>query len=204
MAKPAERRSALAEVYSPGTYGAATPGGPGVTLIERRGLTLIHLAARAGAASLNDAARKGVGFDLPTAPNTVIGDERVAALWLAPDRWLVVSRREEPDRLEQRLAAAVGPAGAATDVSSGRTVVRIDGPNARDLLAKGCPLDLHPRAFTPGRCAQSLIAQVNVLLHAVDESRVDLYVARGFGLYLWEWLTDAAGEFGFRVNAPEG
>ena len=202
MAKPAERRSALAEVYSPGTYGAATPDGPGVTLSERRGLTLIHLAGRPGA--LTGALRQAIGLDLPEAPNTTAGGAEGAALWLAPGRWLVVSAREEPHRLEQRLAAAVGAAGAATDVSSGRTVVRIDGACARDLLAKGCPLDLHPRAFKPGHCAQSLIAKVNALLHAVDEARIDLYVARGFGLYMWEWLTDAAAEFGFRINAPEG
>lgn len=202
MAKPAERRSALAEVYSPGTYGAATPDGPGVTLAERRGLTLVHLAGEA--ATLNEGVRKATGHDLPITPNTVIGDDRGGALWLAPDRWLIVSAREESERLERRLAAGIGSAGAATDVSSGRTVVRIGGANARDLLAKGCPLDLHPRAFAAGHCAQSLIAQVNVLLHAVDESRVDLYVARGFGLTMWEWLTDAAAEFGCRINAPEG
>ena len=69
---------------------------------------------------------------------------------------------------------------ALTDVSDGLVTFTLAGPSARDVLAKGCPLDLHPRAFTPGSCARSLLAKADVLLHLhADEARraFDLHVA---------------------------
>ena len=74
------------------------------------------------------------------------------------------------------------------------------------MLAKGCPLDLHPRAFTPGSCAQSLLAKADVLIHLrADDPRhgptFDLYVARSFAHYLWAWLEDAGREYGVQVDA---
>ena len=85
---------------------------------------------------------------------------------------------------------------AITDVTDGRVAFRVAGPSARDVLAKGCPLDLHPRAFPPGRCAQSLLAKASVLIHLVDDGpergpSFDVYVARSFADYLWTWLEDA-------------
>ena len=74
---------------------------------------------------------------------------------------------------------------AITDVTDGRVAFRLAGPSAREVLAKGCPLDLHPRAFAPGRCAQSLLAKASVLIHLVDDGpergpSFDVYVARSF------------------------
>jgi sarcosine oxidase subunit gamma len=57
---------------------------------------------------------------------------------------------------------------AALDVSAGPVIVERRGPSARDVLASSCPLDLHPRAFEPGACAQSLIAKAPVLLSQTD------------------------------------
>jgi sarcosine oxidase subunit gamma len=75
------------------------------------------------------------------------------------------------------------------------------------VLAKGCPLDLHPRAFPPGACAQSLLAKVAVLIHLQDDDRArgpsfDVYVARSFAHYLWMWLEDAGREYGVQIE-PE-
>ena len=88
------------------------------------------------------------------------------------------------------------------DQSHGRAVLRLAGARARDVLAKGCRLDLHPRAFRPGMCAQTAIAQIGVLLHQVDERPTyDLYVAGGYAVDLLEWLTASAAEFGYRIEA---
>ena len=101
--------------------------------------------------------------------------------------------------------ALAGVHAAITDVTDGRVAFRVAGPSARDVLAKGCPLDLHPRAFPPGRCAQSLLAKASVLIHLVDDDpergpSFDVYVARSFAQYLWTWLEDAGREYGVLIE----
>ena len=55
-------------------------------------------------------------------------------------------------------------------------------------------LDLHPRAFAPGRCARASLAKTVVLIHQTDDQPTfDLYVDRSYAEYLWQWLEDAAG-----------
>ena len=77
------------------------------------------------------------------------------------------------------------------------------GPNARDVLAKGCPLDLHPSVFRPGDCAQTLLAKANVTLRCVDDApSYELTVRRSFADYAAPWLQDAALEYGCAVVAP--
>ena len=56
------------------------------------------------------------------------------------------------------------------DISGGQTIIRLRGARARDLLNKGCPLDLHPRVFGVGQCAQSHIAKSNALIIQVDDT----------------------------------
>jgi sarcosine oxidase subunit gamma len=68
----------------------------------------------------------------------------------------------------------------------------IGGPDARELLESGCPIDLHPRAFHAGSCAQTLLGRTGVLLHQVsDEPRYRLWVRPSFTRYLAAWLDDA-------------
>ena len=204
MPEMPQRRSALIEAYQTGTFGATPEDGPGIQLAERRGLAVIHLAGPGGDEAFRAAVKGCLGCAAPVIPNTTAtaGDRRL--LWLAPTRWLVVSTGDAPTDLESGLSAALADlSGAVTDVSSGRTVIRIMGRDSRNLLAKGCPLDFHSSRFKPGDCAQSVLGAVNVLLHATgDGAAIDLYCARGFALSMWEWLTDAAGEFGTRIDDP--
>jgi sarcosine oxidase subunit gamma len=141
-----------------------------------------------------------LGTPLPTEPGTYVStgtdaQTGVDVLWLGPDEWLVVGAAGD-DGLEARLHAAAGDGHVAvTDVSAQRTVVRVAGPKARDLLAHGCALDLHPRVFGPGRCAQTLLARAGVVLMARDGDEFLVFVRSSFAGYLAGWLTDAATEY---------
>lgn len=132
-----------------------------------------------------------LGFALPRLPNTVEGDGERRALWLGPDEWLLVGPPEED--LEARLAAALPrELGSVVDVSANRALIELGGPQARDVLAKGCALDLHPRAFSPGRCAQTLLARANVILEQTAPETYLLYVRPSFAGYVAAWLLDAS------------
>jgi sarcosine oxidase subunit gamma len=63
------------------------------------------------------------------------------------------------------------------------------------LLAHGCALDLRPRVFGPGRCAQTLLARAGVVLMARDGDEFLVFVRSSFAGYLAAWLLDAAAEY---------
>ena len=86
---------------------------------------------------------------------------------------------------------------SVTDVSAQRTTLLVTGPRAHDLLAHGCPLDLHPRTFGPGRCAQTTLGRTQIVLVARDEPRAGFWVLvrSSFAGYLTDWLLDAATEY---------
>lgn len=188
-----ERRSPLAGVLAPGVHGA---GGPGVTIAERRNLSLVQMMARRG----NDAeVAARLGFDL--SPGRASDIAAGTALWLAPGAWMVVAERPGEGALLEELRAQLGGIAALVEQSHGRAALRLSGPRARDVLAKGCRLDLHPRSFTPGMCAQTTIAQIGVLLHqADDQPTYDLYVLSSYAAPFLDWLTASAAELGYRVQ----
>jgi heterotetrameric sarcosine oxidase gamma subunit len=142
------------------------------------------------------AVEAALGFPLPAAPNTTASDTHRTALWLGPDEWLVVAAPDAQAALELELAEALGDGlGSVVDLSANRAAIELRGPAARDVLAKGCALDLHPRAFGPGRCAQTLVARTQVILEQQRDDAYRLLVRPSFSAYLAAWLLDAAAEF---------
>ncbi|MQY36582.1 Sarcosine oxidase subunit gamma [Streptomyces sp. RB17] len=155
----------------------------------------VRLDAKGPAA---DAVGLALGLQLPLEPDTVVHAGDVTAVWLGPDEWLVVGLRGTERDLESRIRSAAGDEPVSvTDVSAQRTTLLVGGPRARDLLAHGCALDLHPRAFGPGRCAQTALARTQVVLVARDEPRAGFWVLvrSSFAGYLADWLLDAAVEY---------
>lgn len=136
-----------------------------------------------------------LGASLPAVPGTTAAVGEIDVLWLGPDEWLLIAPPGAQGELVARLHAAIGEEhGTAVDTSAARTAVRVSGPRARDVLAHGCPLDLHPRSFPPGRCAQTLLARERVVLLARDDGILVL-VRTSAARYLGEWLLDAATEY---------
>jgi sarcosine oxidase, subunit gamma len=134
-----------------------------------------------------------LGFALPVTANAVDakGDRR--ALWLGPDEWLVVGRDGQQNELEQLLTGAFNDAfGSVTDVSANRTLLEIRGAKACELLAHSIAIDLDPRSFVPGRCAQTLLAKTQVILERREDSAFVLYVRASFAIYVANVLLDAA------------
>ena len=110
--------------------------------------------------------------------------------WLGPDEWLLVSALgKESDIAEQLNENLAGQCYSLVDVSGGQVMMRLRGPRAREVLARGCTLDLHPRAFKTGRCAQSTLAKTSMLIALVDDTpSFDIIVRRSFAEYAARWL----------------
>ena len=210
MAEPYQRQSALAHLGL-ATRAAADQdrSDAGARLGERAFPGQLNLRGDPANEAFMDAVSSVIGRAPPTVPNTWTGKddsgEDPRTLWLAPGEWLIVTAADAGDTLAGKLAAAVADhGGSVVDVGDARTVLVLHGPNARNVLMKGCPLDLHPDAFRPGDCAQSLLARAAVILcqrkdDADAGTSFEIHVARSFAAYLWAWLEDAAGEYGVQV-----
>jgi sarcosine oxidase, subunit gamma len=136
------------------------------------------------------------GGPLPAQPDTWTVLVAGQALRLGPDEWLLTSTAARPEDWEFGLDEAAAPfGGAAVDVSAQRTTVRVRGASARRLLASGCAIDLRPGSFPRGRCAQTLLGQAGVVLVALADDDLQLFVRPSFAGYVVDWLVDAAQEF---------
>jgi len=169
----------------------------GITVSERSFRAAINIR---GAADRLDDLESVIGLPLPVQPLQSVSGDRITVLWLGPDEWLLVVEDADGAVAEQLLIALrtglTGPGVAVTDVSDSYAVIGVSGTNVRDLLAKGCPLDLHPSRFNAGQVAQTLVGRADVILHQIDDTGFELYVRRSFAEYLWLWLEDAGLEFG--------
>jgi sarcosine oxidase subunit gamma len=202
MVEPYLRRSALA-AHNLLARAAEAPGDAGIFLGEQAHCTQINLRGDAGNPSFMQAAEKAVGFALPVTPNTTNSDGELTALWLGPNEWLLIAAPGRETAIVGRLRAGLVVLHTAiTEVSEARTIILAAGPKARDLLAKGTPLDLHPRAFGVGHCAQTALARANVILRPVDERPTfEIYVLKSFADYLFTWLERAGAEYGVAIVA---
>lgn len=174
MSEPVFTRiSPLADIAVQGRFGAGT-GAAGVTLSVRHPLTIFAVIARKGKG-------KAVADALAKLKNTEVR-------WAGPDQYFVHGEVSLPG-----LASV-------SDQSHGRVVIRIGGPKARGVLAKGTPVDLHPDLFPVGKSALTQMAHVGVHLTRVSAEAYDLSVFRGFSESFWEWLTEQSEEFGYLVR----
>lgn len=194
-------RSALQGIALPGRYGA-TDGEAGVMIAERANLGLATVAARKGQdEQLKARVREAYGIDVPSGPQVVHGKD-VSFMGTGPEEWFAVSESLGNEALAEDLAAKLKGLASVSDQSSGRAVVRVSGPRARDVLAKGLAVDLDPRVFPSGSAATSTISHMGVVLwRGGDGDDFDIALFRSVSESFWRWLTASAAEFGYEVAA---
>jgi len=184
----ADRLSALANLATPpAAHGASA------MLAELRLPGIVQVTAWPDTA---EDAGKAIGELFGKAPGPVgaaVEHGPVTVITVAPGRYILAS---EDDALASALSAALPASEAAvTDLSHARTMLRLSGEAAVDILGKGLAIDLHESVFPAGRAAQSVIHHIDVLIIRREDEAFDLVVFRGFGLSLAEWLLDAGLEF---------
>jgi sarcosine oxidase subunit gamma len=151
----------------------------------------INLRGDPGDVTFLAGARRALGFDLPVAANTTAQGGDHVAYWLGPDEWLVATRAAGAV-LATALREALGAVHAAvTEVGGGNVVFVLEPAHARERLAQECPLDLHPSAFGPGRCAQTRFAKAAILLRPLEGGAMEVIARSSFAEYLRHWLEPA-------------
>lgn len=136
-----------------------------------------------------------LGTALPRTAGDVTSHGQHSALWQGPDEWLVVSQMPAEALVAALQESVAGAHAAVVDVSANRTVLELEGAAARAVLQKGCPLDLHPRAFAPRRAVTTTLARIPLVLWQVGPDSYRLLPRSSFADYVARWLLDAAEEY---------
>ena len=139
------------------------------------------------------------GWSLPAMGRVQVQGNRLA-LSVRPDRWLLLSAHHAKDDNAASWERRLGGKAAVIDHSSGLAAFGLSGPSMRDLLARGCRLDLDPSVFPAGSAAATIVAQVPVILGAVSSGLL-LLSPSTTARHLREWLAHAAAPFGFEFAA---
>lgn len=193
------RRSPLSAVALAGRHGASRPGGPGVRLAVRHPLSIVTVIARKGQGpALSRELMRLHGVGCPEPGHSAQG-KALTLHWCGFEQWYAVADGLSDGALYEDLRDGLQGLAAVCDQSHGRVTLLIAGPRARDVLAKGTPVDLHPRAFGPGRTAVTQMAHVGVHLAQVGPDAFELSVFRGFAENFWDWLTEMSAEYGYEV-----
>ncbi|MEM7192208.1 MAG: sarcosine oxidase subunit gamma, partial [Pseudomonadota bacterium] len=134
-------RPAFQGILIPGRYGNEG-GEAGVIACEREGLGLATIEARKGKSSaLIDTCQEAYGVAPHDGPSLTKGN-KAGFIGTGPGQWLAVSQELQNEALADDLSAKLKGLASVSDQSSGRAVLRLQGQNVRDCLAKGLAIDL--------------------------------------------------------------
>ncbi|MET0943612.1 MAG: sarcosine oxidase subunit gamma [Mesorhizobium sp.] len=190
--------SPLKPVWKPGTHGN-TAAGIGVVLTETQPGSIVQLAAWTGQEKkLIAAIRDVTGLALPDGAGGGIANETRAAFGFAPGRFLVVDQAEGiATKFEKRVTSAIG---TVTDLSHGRTALRISGPRSEWVLSKFFAIDFAQPAFPIGSGISTVHHDVFAQIQRTGADQFDLYVFRSFARSFWQALCHGSDEVGYEVS----
>ena len=129
-------------------------------------------------------------IDAPEAVGRV-SEGAVRALCTGPQDWLVVWPQDASMYEAVLVDRAAAEGFFLADLSDAYSAWNLRGVRARELLSKGCALDLHPRSFCEQHCARTRFAQIPVVLSCVRPDEFEIYALRSYARYLHAWLMDA-------------
>lgn len=105
---------------------------------------------------------------------------RFTTLQLAAEEFLCL------DVAAHDVAAVLGRDALAVDIGDAYAGWVLDGPDARDLLARACALDFDMMAI--GTATRCLMGGVSVVLRLLPASRFELRVERSYAEWFELWL----------------
>jgi len=125
----------------------------------------------------------------------VSSNKKTRILWNGPRTYLVISEKENIDKLINEKCNTNDF--AITDISHSRAVIQIKGDKAKEVLKKGCPLNFNE--FKNNNCAGTVFNGINIVVDCVDNNpdTFNLFTLRSFGESFYHHIADAALEFGY-------
>ncbi len=142
---------------------------------------------------------KNLNMILPTEANTSTTSDKLTAIWLSPDEWMVVtnelvSKDTNKNELQEMLFNSISKTtlGAVVDVTDQFVQLELKGENVYEIFSAGSPFNFNEFKEKKGSTTQTILNHVDVILHHKDENVVNLFVRRSFAEHLYSWIEDTA------------
>ena len=134
---------------------------------------------------------------LKNKPLTVVSNNDTRIFWNAPKNWILVSTKK--DLLKKILEVFKDTDFAVTDLSHSRAIIEIEGPDAIEVLKKGCPFNFN--ILKKNNSINSIYNGIAFTVDMIDDNspKVRLFVLRSFGQSFYHSITDASLEFGYQA-----
>lgn len=194
-----ERQSPLGPAFQPGSYGNMQAGEAGVTLSEVTPPSIVEAVAWPGGKNALAAAIGSItGLSLAATPNAGARSANVSAFSVGPERFLVTGGENLATQMEAAVSLDIG---TVTDLSHGRTAIRIAGLRAEWVFAKLFAIDFSATSFPINEGVATAHHEIFAQIQRTDAEQFDIYVFRSFARAFWAILCDAAEEVGYEVRA---
>ena len=132
----------------------------------------------------------------PEATMLVNSNKDTRILWSGPSNWLLVSTKKDILSSVQKICDDKNF--AVTDLSHSRAIIELKGSNSKEVLKKGCPINLNE--FKVNNCANSIFHGITITIDMIsnDPETFRIFALRSFGESLYHSITDACLEDGYK------
>tara|TARA_B100001057_G_scaffold424612_1_gene447485 strand:- start:608 stop:1153 length:546 start_codon:yes stop_codon:yes gene_type:complete len=134
---------------------------------------------------------KSLNLLLPTEANTSTRSEKLTALWLSPDEWMIYSNeilKSENNEYETEILLNKNISrtnlGAVTDVTDQFVLINLKGDKIFELFETGSPFNFNDFRNKKGSITQTILAKIDVIIHNQGQNEVNLFVRRSFSQHL--------------------
>ena len=142
---------------------------------------------------------KSLNILLPTEANTSTQSDKLTALWLSPDEWMIFSNEPvnensndyETQKLLNNSISKLN-LGAVSDVTDQFVMICLKGSKIYELFQSGSPYNFNVFQNKKGSVTQTILTKIDVIIHNQDKDTVNLFVRRSFAQHLFSWMNDTA------------
>ena len=160
---------------------------------------IMKLIVRGKKREFISAVGKSLNLLLPTEANTSTQSDKLTALWLSPDEWMIFSNDTmnkdlndyETEKLLQNNISKIN-LGAVTDVTDQFVMINLKGNKIYELFQSGSPFNFNNFRNKKGATTQTILGKIDIIVHNQDKNTVNLFVRRSFSEHLFSWMNDAA------------
>ena len=142
---------------------------------------------------------KSLNILLPTEANTSTQSDKLTALWLSPDEWMIFSNdpinentnNYETEELLNKNISKLN-LGAVTDVTDQFVMINLKGNKIYELFQTGSPFNFNDFQNKYGAVTQTILNKIDIIVQNLEQNTVNLFVRRSFSQHLFSWMNDAA------------
>ena len=134
-------------------------------------------------------------LNLISKPLSVENNENTRILWNGPRNWLVITTQKEVFFEIYKKFEEVDF--AVTDISHSKSIIELEGDNAKEVLKKGCPFNFNE--LNKNNCLNSTFNGMSIIVDMINDEpdTFRIFALRSFGESLYHSITDSSLEFGY-------